>query len=106
MALIRRQKRLRLGPAPKHPPRRTCAFELLEDRRLLAADNWIGTASGNWNTAADWSAGVPTSTSAVTINTANTQTISITSGTIAVQSLTIDGNDSLSISGGSLTTSA
>ncbi len=78
---------------------------MLEDRWLLAADNWIGTASANWNTAGDWSAGIPTSTSAVTISTSNAQTISITSGTIAVQSLTIGGNDALTFSGGSLSVS-
>jgi hypothetical protein len=38
----------------------------------LTADSWTGTAGdNNWNTAANWSAGVPTSSSAVTIGTAS-----------------------------------
>src|SRR6266849_1605769 len=37
----------------------------------LTADSWTGTAGdNNWNTSGNWSAGVPTSASAVTIGTA------------------------------------
>jgi len=37
----------------------------------LTADSWTGTSGdNNWNTAGNWSAGVPTSSSAVTIGTA------------------------------------
>src|SRR5258708_39577160 len=37
----------------------------------LTADSWTGSAGdNNWNTSGNWSAGVPTSASAVTIGTA------------------------------------
>ncbi|MEO6873498.1 MAG: hypothetical protein ABI222_01620, partial [Opitutaceae bacterium] len=33
-----------------------------------AVDNWTSTSSGVWGTTGNWSAGVPTPTSAVTFN--------------------------------------
>jgi hypothetical protein len=75
-------------------------FELLEDRWLLAADNWIG-GSDVWSNPSDWSAGVPTSTSQVTISPASAATITV-SGTVSIASLTLGGNATLSMpSGGS-----
>jgi organic hydroperoxide reductase OsmC/OhrA len=42
--------------------------------RAGSSDNWLG-GTGNWSTAANWSAGVPTSSSAVSIG--NTQSGSV-----------------------------
>jgi alpha-L-arabinofuranosidase len=85
--------------------RQRLSFERLEDRNLLAADSWIGGngigGSGNWSQPSNWSNGVPTATSDVTINTASAATITIQAGEAdAVHSLTIGGNDSLAMPGG------
>jgi RHS repeat-associated protein len=44
----------------------------------LCTDTWTGPSAGNWNTAEDWSAGVPTSSSVACIGTG--KTVSITEG--------------------------
>ncbi|GCD74274.1 outer membrane protein [Acetobacter pasteurianus NBRC 3299] len=67
----------------------------------MATDTWTGAAGdGNWNTAANWSDGVPTSDSDVVINTNTTQnqTIQI-SGSIEISSLTVSGDTTLAIQG-------
>src|SRR5437016_1784690 len=80
--------------------RRMLRFERLEDRRLLAADSWIG-ANDRWNQASNWDNGVPTSTSDVTIDTATVATITILPGEAdVVHSLTLGSNDTLSLPGG------
>ena len=75
----------------------------------LTSDTWSGTAGdGQWTTAGNWSAGVPSSSDAVTIGTAsaavvlaNNQTGSF--GTLALSnsgdSLTVDNNAELEASG-------
>ncbi len=56
----------------------------------LTADTWTGTSGDNsWGTAGNWSSGVPTSTSAVTISTVSTNVnVNVTSnfGTLALSS--------------------
>ncbi len=80
--------------------RRRLRFERLESRRLLAADSWIG-GSGNWNQAANWSSGLPNSSSDVTIDTAAAATITIQPGEAdTVHSLTVGANDTLTLPGG------
>ena len=80
--------------------RRRLRFERLEDRNLLTADSWIG-GSGAWNQAANWSDGLPTAASDVTINTPSAATITIQPREVdAVNSLTIGGNVTLSLPGG------
>ncbi len=79
---------------------RKLRFERLEIRNLLAADSWIG-GSGNWSQASNWTAGVPTSTSDVTISTASPATITIQAGEAdSVHSLTLGSNDTLAMPGG------
>ena len=58
---------------------RTLRFQCLEQRTLLAATAWIG-ASGDWDQAADWSNGLPTATSEVTINPPAAATVTIKPG--------------------------
>jgi DNA-binding beta-propeller fold protein YncE len=43
-------------------------------------DHWTASAGGNWKDAADWSAGVPTSTTAVCISVVGSYTVSVTDG--------------------------
>jgi len=74
----------------------------------LTADSWTGTAGDdNWNTSTNWSAGVPSSSDAVTIGT-TTATVNISSGAALAGSLTlsnsgdllnVNNNTSLTLSG-------
>ncbi|MBI3414065.1 MAG: HYR domain-containing protein, partial [Verrucomicrobia bacterium] len=74
---------------------------------LLAPGTWLGTTSTDWNTAANWCGGVPTSTTDVIIpSTApNQPTIGAAGGTcrnLTINSgatLTISGSASLSVAG-------
>lgn len=77
--------------------------EPLEARIAPAANVWIAVGSGNWNTPGNWSDGVPTADDVVTINPAGTLTITIDSGVQVAASLTMPGDDKLTITGGSLT---
>jgi fibronectin-binding autotransporter adhesin len=71
----------------------------------LTADSWTGASGGSWNTSTNWSAGVPTSSDAVTIGTSST-TVNLNTGAAgAAGSLTIDTSDILSISAETLTVS-
>ena len=69
----------------------------------MATDTWTGAAGdGNWNTAGNWSDGVPTSDSDVVINTDTTQNQAITiSGYTEIGSLTVSGTTGLTIQGSS-----
>lgn len=84
--------------------RRGGRVERLENRLCLSAVNWINPNGGNWDVAANWSTGaVPAAHDDVTINTASAATITIQSGdTESIHSLTTAANDTLSITGGSL----
>src|SRR5580658_7788302 len=55
----------------------------------MATDTWNG-ATTNWDTASDWSAGVPVSTSAVVINSGQPEITSTTTA-ISVASISIAG---------------
>jgi hypothetical protein len=71
----------------------------------LTADSWTGASGGSWNTSTNWSAGVPTSSDAVTIGTAST-TVNLNTGAAgAAGSLTIDSGDILNVSAETLTVS-
>ena len=67
----------------------------------LTADSWTGTAGdNNWNTAGNWSAGVPTSSSAVTIGTATASVnMNVNGGNFGTLALSGSG-DSLTILNG------
>src|SRR5258707_470096 len=78
-------------------------FEQLEDRLAPANVSWNVDVSGPWDVGSDWSTGqVPTSADDVTINRAiSGLTITVRSGNQAVHSL--QSNEALAVSGGSLT---
>ncbi len=64
---------------------------------------WTGPASGGlWNQAADWSAGVPTTSTNVCIDNGNAQKSAVTLNIAGAEAanLTIDGGDSLSFNNG------
>lgn len=61
---------------------------------------WTGASSTAWNTAGNWSGGVPTSTTNCIINSAVRNPV-INTGTVSCNSLTI-GNGTLNLSGGTL----
>ena len=81
-------------------------LEVLEDRRLLATDSWMSASSGSWNTAADWSKGVPQTGDSVVIDVAGADpTVTFTSGASgAYASLMV--KDALEVSSGTLTTNS
>ncbi len=63
-------------------------------------DNW-GTLNGKWTTASDWSTGVPTTTSAVQLESAAAETVTF-GGTYTIYSLA-STTDTLNMAAGSLT---
>ena len=71
--------------------------------RPAAADAW-NASDGNWSVAGNWTAGVPTSSSAVTIG--NTSGISVTEdlASASAASLALDNNNTLSIVAGNTLT--
>jgi fibronectin-binding autotransporter adhesin len=71
----------------------------------LTTDNWTGASGGSWNTSTNWSAGVPTSSDAVTINTASTVVNLNTGAAGAAGSLTLGSGDTLDVSNETLTDS-
>ncbi len=72
-------------------------------RPLVTADNW-NAGSGNWSLATNWTAGVPTSASAVTIG--NTSGITVTEDLLAASaaSLVINNSNILYIAAGNTLT--
>ena len=54
----------------------------------MSSISWTSTASGNWNTAADWGGGkVPGAADDATINTGTSITVTYSTGTDSVLSL-------------------
>ncbi|MFO1403439.1 MAG: CARDB domain-containing protein [Azonexus sp.] len=65
----------------------------------VTTNTWIGTVGGNWNLASNWSKGtVPVATDNVFIGLPAGQTVTLSSGTVTVNSLTC--NADLTLSGG------
>jgi hypothetical protein len=83
--------------------RQRFTIEPLEARIAPAANIWIGGTSGNWGDALNWSDGVPTADDDVTIDPVGVLTITIQTGAQVANSLMMPGDDTLAISGGSLT---
>ncbi|MGH7138353.1 MAG: beta strand repeat-containing protein, partial [Pirellulales bacterium] len=83
------------------------ALQHLEHRLVLSAVAWTGASGGSWDVASNWSTdAVPGPSDDVTIDTSAAMTITIGSGdNITVDSLTTGANDTLSITGGSVTVS-
>jgi len=99
---VRRQRR------PRRSTRLPLLVERLEDRVVPSQVNWINPSGGNWDAGSNWSTGsVPGSGDSAVINTASAATITIQSGdSESVLGLTTASNDTLSITGGSLTVAA
>jgi hypothetical protein len=57
-------------------------------------DSWMNASGGTWDTPANWSAGIPTSTSSVCISAAGTYTVVVGNETISVANLTVGGTGS------------
>src|SRR4029077_19554074 len=66
---------------------------------FVVIDEWINTSGGDWNTASNWSSGVPGPTTNAAIDVSGTYTVTV-SGTETANSLSIgDVNATLSGSG-------
>jgi filamentous hemagglutinin family protein len=66
-------------------------------------NRWKDNISGDWATALNWSRGhAPNSLESVVISPLGTQTITLSAGSQAAKSLTLTGDDTLLITGGSL----
>ena len=78
--------------------RRLFRIERLEERALLATITWSNAAGGNWNAPSNWVGSVVPATGddVVIPDLAGTPTITFNTGTIAVKSLSIRENFSLS----------
>jgi len=101
----RRPARVRMRRQNKRKAIQYSAAESLEDRVMLAAVSWTGAGDGtNWNNAQNWSTqAVPGAGDSVTINLTNSQTIVYSSSACNTTIQSLNGNDPLSITGGSLT---
>src|SRR5437868_6507352 len=83
--------------------RRHLAPEPLEARIAPAAISWTGTVDDDWNNDGNWSGGlVPGALDDVTIDALGAAAIVHASGFHSIRSLTVIGDDSLTMSGGSL----
>ena len=105
----RESSRGKRRPLTRKPaPPRHLAIETLEDRLVLTTVNWINASGGNWNVAANWSTGhVPGTGDDAVIDSAAALSVFLPSGdNESVHSLTTTANDTLSITGGSLTVAA
>ena len=70
----------------------------------MAAISWKSNTSGFWDVAANWSTGtVPGAKDDVTISTAAAQTITHNTGTNNIASLYVASDDTLAVTGGTLT---
>jgi len=71
------------------------------------SDTWIGATGGDWNNAANWSAGaVPTANDDVLISLGPNQTVTYDSTIASVHSLVMTGGATLSVNSGQLSTTS
>ncbi len=103
-----KQQKLRAKNVRRARAKSQLLLERLEEREMPSAVSWIGGASGYWDNPANWSGNaVPTPAAQVSINTATQATITVQGGDAeSINSLTIGGNDTLSIAGGSINVAA
>jgi hypothetical protein len=66
---------------------------------MTTADNWVG-GSGNWSVAANWSAGVPGASSAVTIGNTSSVTVTEDLANATVARLSITNSNALIVGSG------
>ena len=71
--------------------------------RPLATDNW-NAGSGNWSLAGNWTAGVPTSSSAVVIGNTTSVTVTEDLASAAAASLSINSTNTLQLAAGNTLT--
>lgn len=66
---------------------------------------WVPAANGNWDIATNWNPGLPGVNDDVTIDVAGARVVTVraTGGPFFINSLIVNGDDALTISGGSLT---
>ena len=70
----------------------------------LTTDNWLG-GTATWNTAGDWSAGVPTGSSAVTIGNTSSRDVTVSqAGAASAASVSILSGNTLSVLAGNTLT--
>ncbi|MGO9924161.1 MAG: hypothetical protein ACLQIB_56900, partial [Isosphaeraceae bacterium] len=76
----------------------------LEDRTMLSSVSWINPAGGDWNTGSNWNTGsVPGASDDVTIDLSPGITVTHSQDDAdSVNTLTLAGADTLSLSNGSL----
>ncbi len=82
--------------------------EALEQRVVMSTNTWVGSASGgDWDTASNWSLGVPTSGQDVSISLSSAGTVTHSqSNAEQVNSLTTNANTTLSVTAGSIALAA
>src|SRR5262249_31665411 len=66
-------------------------------------DHWIRTSNGNWNTAFNWSLGVPTATIYADVDATGTYSVAITTNDIAYGLLVNAAGATVTDNGGTLT---
>jgi VCBS repeat-containing protein len=71
------------------------------DEEETSQTDWLAATNGNWDNAANWSNGVPSSTVAAVIAASGAYTVSINSSTVQAYSLTMSAG-TLSLSDGTL----
>jgi hypothetical protein len=88
-----------VGPVGNVAARPTLAKRTFLATRPLAPDNW-NTESGNWSVAGNWTAGVPSSSSAVTIGNNSFGNVTEDLASASAGSLSILSGNTLSINSG------
>jgi hypothetical protein len=68
----------------------------------ISTTNWTGASSTNWNTAGNWSAGVPTASTNIVIPGGLTNYPVVSSGTVYALNTTIQAGAIINITGGTL----
>src|SRR5579871_2227944 len=106
MPLMRRWFNRKLRPIRRRPSLSRLILEPLEDRSVPANIMWIASGSGMWDQGSNWQGGVAPGVNDVAIIDTPNITVTIQTGdSIQAQGVTMLGNDTLSFTGGSLTTS-
>ncbi len=78
------------------------AFNDFAIGEIVAASNWTGSTNTSWNTAGNWSAGVPTASTNITVPGSLSNYPLINSGTVSVLNVTMNSGATLTVSGATL----
>jgi hypothetical protein len=91
------------SPRATPPAGRGLRLEVLEARTVPATVHWINSAGGDWGTAGNWSTGhVPGPDDDVILDVTATPTITHSAGTDTIHSLTSAGNNTLVVTGSTI----